>query len=517
MSNTPNIALPYIVAAQAQKHVTHNEAIRALDALVQLSVLDRDLAAPPVAPLDGARYIVAGSPTGAWAGQTGRIAAWQDGAWMFYPPRDGWVAWVADESKLCAWNGTAWVVAGGSGVNPVALVGVNTTADSTNRLAVAAANSLFSHDGTDHRLKINKAAAANTASIVYQDAFSGRAEFGLTGDDDFHLKVSADGAVWKDAMLIDRASGRVSFPYGGVVATTSVSVTIRVPEDAATIQAAIDALSAYRFAGAAQGIVDIAPGALTLSASLTCRHPQPAAILIRGRTAATLPTKASFVATKATDEAMLRTKWPTVVQCPAVKPLTLDQSCSGLTLQDILFVQTSGSTIGVEIKAAGVLNMVRVGLHGFSYGALVNSGGFLIDTNCVYSWCSVHSIVASGGDMRSTGPLSMYPATSHIYGESGARVDASNLIGVASVIGIQLYTSTFKLFAPELGNASAYAIYATAGSSGLAYNIAILGTGIAQNVLVSNMSFLQQVGPHTGAPAFSPAIGVVANANSLIA
>ena len=44
MDETPNLTLPYIMAAQAQKHVTHNEALRALDAVVQLSVLDRDRA-----------------------------------------------------------------------------------------------------------------------------------------------------------------------------------------------------------------------------------------------------------------------------------------------------------------------------------------------------------------------------------------------------------------------------------------------------------------------------------------
>ena len=47
---TTHLLLPYILAAQAQKHVTHNEALRILDGLVQLSVLDRDLAAPPGSP-----------------------------------------------------------------------------------------------------------------------------------------------------------------------------------------------------------------------------------------------------------------------------------------------------------------------------------------------------------------------------------------------------------------------------------------------------------------------------------
>ena len=92
---TPNLKLPYIMAAQAQKHVTHNEAIRALDALVQLGVLDRDLATPPA---DGTATSCR-RPTGAWSRQAGKVVAWQDGAWAFYAARQGWTARVADESK----------------------------------------------------------------------------------------------------------------------------------------------------------------------------------------------------------------------------------------------------------------------------------------------------------------------------------------------------------------------------------------------------------------------------------
>ena len=55
---TTHLLLPYILASQAQKHVTHNEALRLLDAMVQLSVLDRDLTSPPASPADGDRHIV---------------------------------------------------------------------------------------------------------------------------------------------------------------------------------------------------------------------------------------------------------------------------------------------------------------------------------------------------------------------------------------------------------------------------------------------------------------------------
>ncbi len=197
MDATPNLSLPYIMAAQSQKHVTHNEAIRALDAIVQLAVLDRDLTAPPGSPADGARYIVGTSPTGAWSGHAGNIAAYQDGAWMFYAPVEGWIAWIGDEDVAVVWDGSAWSAlttggggGGGGGSGSYTTLGINATADTTNRLTLAADATLLNHDGDGHQLKINKASAADTASLLYQDAFSGRAELGLAGDDDFHFKVS---------------------------------------------------------------------------------------------------------------------------------------------------------------------------------------------------------------------------------------------------------------------------------------------------------------------------------------
>jgi Protein of unknown function (DUF2793) len=227
MDQTPNLGLPYIMAAQAQKHVTHNEAIRHLDAIVQLGVLDRDLAAPPATPTDGTRYIVAANATGAWANQAGRIAAFQDGAWAFFPPVEGWLAWVADEDKLLAWDGTSWVVAGGGALslNPVPLVGINTTADTTNRLSVKSPASLFDNAGAGHQIKTNKAAATDTASLLYQTAYSGRAEMGLTGDDDFHVKVSADGSTWREAMIVNRSTGSVSFPNSSLGSGSSTGTT----------------------------------------------------------------------------------------------------------------------------------------------------------------------------------------------------------------------------------------------------------------------------------------------------
>ena len=206
MDDTPNLALPYLAPSQAQKHVTHNEALRMLDAVVQISVKDRDRTAPPASPTEGQRHIVAAGATGAWSGKDGRVAMWRDGDWGFAAPLPGWLAWVETEGALVVRGASAWT--------PFAqnqpLVGVNATADASARLAVAADASLFTHAGSGHQMKLNKAHAADTASLLLQDAYSGRAEIGLVGDDDLHVKVSADGSAWTDALTMRGSDGRVA-------------------------------------------------------------------------------------------------------------------------------------------------------------------------------------------------------------------------------------------------------------------------------------------------------------------
>src|SRR6056297_679527 len=119
MSETSTLlSLPYIQPAQAQKHVTHNEALRMLDALVQLAVESRALTEPPAAAVDGARYIVAAGATGDWAGQDQAVALNAGGGWLFLTPNVGWQAHVADEGIRVTWQGSVWQAATGGGALP---------------------------------------------------------------------------------------------------------------------------------------------------------------------------------------------------------------------------------------------------------------------------------------------------------------------------------------------------------------------------------------------------------------
>ncbi len=108
MSETPNLALPFLAASQAQKHVTLNESLLRLDALVHLACMSRTTAMPPPAPVDGERYLVPAGAGGDWAGRDGTIAARADGAWSFLTPRDGWRAWIADERRDLIRTAIGW-------------------------------------------------------------------------------------------------------------------------------------------------------------------------------------------------------------------------------------------------------------------------------------------------------------------------------------------------------------------------------------------------------------------------
>jgi hypothetical protein len=108
---TNHLKLPYLAAAQAQKHVTHNEALRQLDTLVQLAVLDTTVATPPGSPAEGDRYIVAASATGAWAGQETTVATFVDGAWSFATAEDGWLAFDRASETILAFLSGAWQAA----------------------------------------------------------------------------------------------------------------------------------------------------------------------------------------------------------------------------------------------------------------------------------------------------------------------------------------------------------------------------------------------------------------------
>ncbi|QGX96784.1 DUF2793 domain-containing protein (plasmid) [Roseovarius faecimaris] len=229
MSQTsPTLALPFLQPSQAQKHVTHNEALKILDAATQLSVLAADLTDPPAAPAEADCYIPAPGATGDWVGHAGEIAIYVNGGRQFFAARQGWRADVIPTGATLRFDGSTWAPLTGDLQN-LPEIGVNTTADAINRLAVAADATLLTHDGSGHQIKVNKASATDTASLLFQTGFSGRAEMGTTGSDDFAIKVSADGSTFSTALRVDHGTGQVAIGTAATDQTLSVAANAVEP------------------------------------------------------------------------------------------------------------------------------------------------------------------------------------------------------------------------------------------------------------------------------------------------
>jgi hypothetical protein len=108
MTDTPRLSLPVIEAAQAQKHVTHNDALTLLDCLTQLAVESRSLTTPPALPADGNCYIPATGASGAWSGWDNALGLYSGGGWLKLAPVSGLKAWVKDERLTLTYEDGVW-------------------------------------------------------------------------------------------------------------------------------------------------------------------------------------------------------------------------------------------------------------------------------------------------------------------------------------------------------------------------------------------------------------------------
>lgn len=221
LEKTTNLQLPLLVQNQAGKEITHNEALIILDNIVQNGVIDKDLTVPPIEPNTNDLYIVGENATGLWGDKDNQLAFYDNG-WHFIEPRKGFIFWINDESKLYCFNGTKWQEITSSSseeTTPIEitelqnlnLLGVNTTANEDNKLSVKSNYVLFDNIINNSKIKINKATINDTASHLFQTNYSGRAEFGLIGDDNFTLKVSNNGENWNNAFVVDKATGNIDF------------------------------------------------------------------------------------------------------------------------------------------------------------------------------------------------------------------------------------------------------------------------------------------------------------------
>ena len=112
MGDTSQLGLPLLQPAQAQKHVTVNEALVKLDGLTQLVLASVSTVLPPVAAVDGECFGIPNGAVNDWQGHEGEVAIWSNGGWVFSTPSAGWRAFVNDTGKTALFDGSAWVQSG---------------------------------------------------------------------------------------------------------------------------------------------------------------------------------------------------------------------------------------------------------------------------------------------------------------------------------------------------------------------------------------------------------------------
>lgn len=227
MSETStHLNLPFLLPSQAQKHVTLNDTLLRLDTLVQLSVLDSTDTNPPLSPNDGSRYIIPAEAAGDWQDKEHKIALWSQGNWEFVTPQPGWCAFCQTQETILVFASNIWrpletTVLASDTFDKIS-IGPDASANDINRLHVKAPASLLDSIDGSHQLKINKTEPSQTASIVFQSEYLGRAEIGMVGDNALQIKTSQDGASWQEACRFNpvdqtiHVSAGIAFPNSSV-------------------------------------------------------------------------------------------------------------------------------------------------------------------------------------------------------------------------------------------------------------------------------------------------------------
>ena len=185
MSNTLKLNLPHILTAQAQKEVTHNDALNLLDMFIRPTVLEMAKDTPPASPNVGDSYIVGAAPTDEFIDHEQHIACYSNNGWLVATPFK-WLDVVneADATRYL-YDGTTWVQYG------------FILQDSGEYLRIERqAETLTALDGASVNTTIE---IPNRATVL---AVNCRVTTAITGASSFDIGVTGDTARYGDNIAI---------------------------------------------------------------------------------------------------------------------------------------------------------------------------------------------------------------------------------------------------------------------------------------------------------------------------
>ncbi len=109
-NTTDKFELPLLASGQAQKELTHNEALTLIDALLIPIVESVAAVSVPANPALGRAWIAGATPSGAWAGHANALACWTDGGWRFISAIDGMSVWSRADAMHARFQSGAWTI-----------------------------------------------------------------------------------------------------------------------------------------------------------------------------------------------------------------------------------------------------------------------------------------------------------------------------------------------------------------------------------------------------------------------
>lgn len=173
MTENYKLGLPLLEPAQAQKHVTVNEALLRLDALNPITLTGVGTVAPPTSPSEGEAYSVGSGESGVWSGDDGNLAVFSNNGWVFVTPPHGWRVWDVGNGVSLTFDGIDWTEGAGA-VSPNGAGFVHRTIEIDHSVG-SGANSMVS-------------AALPADSIVY--GVTGRVLSAIGGATSFEIGAS---------------------------------------------------------------------------------------------------------------------------------------------------------------------------------------------------------------------------------------------------------------------------------------------------------------------------------------
>ena len=452
---TPRLGLPLLHGGQARKHLTHNAALLAVESHIQPSVSRSDLGRPPSSPEDGRRFVVGSPADGLWEGREGQIATHSGHGWTYTAPESGWVVWDQNEGRHIVHRDGAWAPLL-SNTTEAPFLGIGgAVADAYNRLASKGGGTLLTHGAEgSHRVAVNRAGGADTASLLFQTGYSGEAEIGLAGGEGFTVKVPGDGS-WPTALAVDSATGRVSFPSGGPRTREGGDATVFMsPDGDDTSSGRSEAEAVRHFARAVEIIggldgggnevaIELAPGRYVDMLNVTRLPLGARKVVVRGRPGEAVST----------------------------------------------VVDTPGSTAAVDVSATGTKVELRdltlighVGLLG-RYGTNVELHGSVVFGHC------------PGGELRCFG------GRLGVFSETDATGTGASPFVLARIGATVVLVGARLTFAQAPGFADAFAVAEDLSNLGI-YNTVVEGAASGRTHRVVGNSVLRVAGG-TGLPGDS--------------